>query len=125
MPWSTSYSPEVDAVVTTYVGLISPESLKQAVEGTMALGLEKGTSKFLADCTALEGGHSIVDLYFISKLLEEAGVSRTFREAIVLPHLQSAGDEVRFWETTCWNRGMDVWIFRTTAEAVGWLAQGR
>lgn len=98
MPWSASYSADADAVMTTYAGVIPPDLLAEAVKGTMALGLEKGTSRFLADCTALEGGHSIVDLYFISQLLEDAGISRSFREAIVLPQLQSAAAEVRFWE---------------------------
>ncbi|MBX7185353.1 MAG: hypothetical protein K1Y01_09435 [Vicinamibacteria bacterium] len=112
-------------MMTTYAGVIPPDLLAEAVKGTMALGREKGTSRFLADCTALEGGHSIVDLYFISQLLEEAGISRTFREAIVLPQLQSAAGEVRFWETTCWNRGMDVRVFKTMAEALAWLGERR
>lgn len=125
MPWSASYSADADAVMTTYAGVIPPDLLAEAVKGTMALGLEKGTSRFLADCTALEGGHSIVDLYFIGQLLEDAGISRSFREAIVLPQLQSAAAEVRFWETTCWNRGMDVRVFKTMAEALAWLGERR
>ena len=66
---------------------------------------------------------SIIDLYGLGKLLETAGVVRDSREAIVVPQLDAAAKDVRFWETTCRNRGFNVRVFQTMADASAWLAE--
>jgi hypothetical protein len=122
MPWSTSYLPDLDVVMTAYCGVMSPQSLGEAVQATFALAEEHGAKKFLADCTTLEGGHSLVDLYGLVKLLEGYGLTPGLREAIVLPQLKAAATDVRFWETACRNRGFDVRVFESLAAAHAWLA---
>jgi hypothetical protein len=123
MPWSTEYLADLDAVMTVYSGVIPAEALLQAVQATLALGRERGTTRYLADCTALEGGHSIVDLYGLGQLVESAGVPRDSREALVLPQLDAVARDVEFWETTCRNRGFHVRVFRAIAEARAWLTE--
>jgi hypothetical protein len=131
VPWEASYLPDLDAVLTVYCGVIPPGTLKEAVEATLDLGQERGTTRFLADCTSLEGGHSVVDLYGLAALVEsvgatreKAGIARESREALVLPQLDAAAREVEFWETTCRNRGFDVRVFAGMAEARAWLLEG-
>ena len=121
MPWNTSYLPELGAVMTIYSGVIPIESLTEAVKETLALAKEHDTHRFLADCSALKGGHSIVDLYYLAKLLEEADIKRGLREALVLPQLSATADDVRFWETTCQNRGFKVRVFNSMDSARVWL----
>jgi hypothetical protein len=47
---------------------------------------------------------------------------RGLREAIVLPHLKQAAADIRFWETTCRNRGVRIQIVKTVEEGAAWLA---
>jgi hypothetical protein len=124
VPWEASYLPDLDAVLTVYCGVIPPGTLKEAVEATLDLGRERGTTRFLADCTSLEGGHSVVDLYGLAALVESVGTTRDLREALVMPQLEAAARDVEFWETTCRNRGFDVRVFAGMAEARAWLLEG-
>jgi hypothetical protein len=123
MPSSVSYLPELNAVLIVYDGVISPDMLLEAAQSALALSREHGSRRFLADCSALAGGHSVIDLYGLAKMLEAAGFGRDSREAIVLPQLAAAAADVRFWETTCRNRGFDVCVFETAAPARRWLAR--
>ena len=124
-PWTVSYLENLDAIMTVYSGALSPEMLQNAVQETIIYAQQRGTWRLLADCSTLEGGHSIVDLYEISKLLEKAGVASTFYEAIVLPQLNAIASDVHFYETICRNRGFDVRVFKTTEDATAWLAEIR
>lgn len=123
MPWNNSYLADLDAIVTVYSGVLSAETLLEAVQSTLALARQHGTKNFLAECSTLEGGHSVVNLYELAKLLEAAGTPMDFREAIVLPQLDAPANDVRFWETTCRNRGFDVRVFKTVVDATAWLAE--
>ncbi len=123
MPWSVSYSPELHAVVTVYAGILPPDALREAVESTITLARQRGTTSYLADCHALQGGHSIGDLYDLAKLLESLGVERGSREALVLPQLSAAAADVHFWETVCLNRGYKARVFPTLPSAAAWLTQ--
>lgn len=125
MPWSVSHSADLDAVVTVYAGVLPAEDLGQAVAATIALAGQKGTTRFLADCASLEGGHSVSDLYGLAELLEASGLPWAIREAVVLPQLAAAAEDVRFWETVCLNRGHTVRVFGERAEAEAWLMRDR
>ena len=121
MPWNTSYLAAADAVLTVYSGVLDPAVLHEAVRSTLALARQQNTMRFLADCSTLEGGHSVVDLYELAKLVAASGAPPGLREAIVMPQLAEAASDVRFWETTCRNRGFTVRVFATMAEASAWL----
>jgi hypothetical protein len=121
MPWSVSYSDELDAVLTVYAGALPANALSEAIEATITLAQERGTTRFLGDCSGLQGGHSIGDLYDLANLLEAFGLGRGVREAIILPQLSAQAQDVHFWETICLNRGYTVRVFATMLEAQGWL----
>lgn len=120
MPWTASYMSDMDAILTVYSGVITPAELQQAAARTVQLAGERKTLRLLGDCIALEGGHSIVDLYGLSRMLESLALDG-MREALVMPRLSAAAQDVHFWETTCRNRGIDVRVFRTLEEARAWL----
>ncbi len=122
MGWETSYVRDQDVVLSVYTGAISPDEFQAAVMSATSMARQNGTRKYLTDCSGLAGGPSIVDLYNMAKLLEATGLDRGTCEAIVLPQLNAAADEIRFWETTCRNRGYAVQVFDTLAKATAWLA---
>lgn len=123
MPWNISYIQDLDAILTEYSGVLSPTELQEAVAATIASAREHGTLRLLGDCTWLEGGHSIVDLYGLGRMVESLPVPPGVHEAVVLPQLSAAAHDVQFWETTCRNRGLDVRVFQTLEGARAWLSQ--
>lgn len=125
MPWAIAYLEDLDAVQTDYEGLIPPDDLVQAARETLLVADARRTDRLLGDCTKLEGGHTVVDLYGLARLVEEIFKGRAIHEALVMPELKAAAHEVSFWETTCRNRGLDVRVFRTREDAKAWLTRIR
>ena len=121
MPWSTRVDPDFPIVVTRYEGVLEPSELSEAIRESLVVARDCGRNLFLGDCSALAGGHSVVDLYALADALLASGVVRGFREAVLLPALPDSAENVRFWETTCLNRGIRVRIFLDRESALAWL----
>ena len=121
MPWSARYNTELSIVETVYAGTLTPGELAEAVHSTLELARKHGARLMLGDCTALSGGHSVVDLYFLIDLVVASGLAHELREALILPVLPASADNVRFWESTAFNRGLMVKLFDNREHAVDWL----
>ncbi len=123
MPWSIILHPNDPFVETRYVGSLSPPELAEAVHETLRTVEAHKRHLVLGDCSKLEGGHSLFDLYGLADAVLASGLAHLIREAIILPALPGAVEDVRFWETTCMNRGIVVRIFTTREEALAWLLE--
>ena len=123
MPWTTRLMPAQDYIESTFSGQITPAELQDAFETSMALVRETDCRRILADCTRMQGGHSVIDLYFLADALLATGLASKLREAVLLPELPDSAENVRFWETTCANRGIRVRVFTDRAEAMAWLLE--
>ena len=123
MPWHISIHPDFPIVETCYSGVLSPPELSDSITETLAFSLSHGLNLFLGDCTQLVGGHSVVDLYFFADALAASAGGRAFKEAVILPSLPGSAENVRFWETTCYNRGLNVRIFSERESAIKWLME--
>jgi hypothetical protein len=121
MPWKVRHPDDRAIVETVYAGLLSPEELLAAARATVAEARARGTRLLLGDCSELEGGHSVVDLYGLLDLFGSIENAHEFREAVLMPSLAATAEDVRFWETACRNRGLEVRAFRQRAEALAWL----
>jgi hypothetical protein len=121
MAWTARYLDDLGVVETVYSGLLSAADLRDAALATLTLGRERGTYRFLGNCRDLLGGCSIVDLYSLAERVTSFNRSAEFREALVLPDLEAPAQDVRFWETTCVNRGLLVRVFATRDSAIEWL----
>ncbi|HNB54265.1 MAG TPA: hypothetical protein PK530_20130 [Anaerolineales bacterium] len=120
MPWHITYHPDLAIIETCYEGRLPPNELREAVETTVSQGQSLDTQHFLGDCSNLEGGHSIIELYELADLLTTLRPYR-FREAIILPQLKAVQRDIEFWETICANRGFIVRVFDTREAALAWL----
>ena len=123
MAWYIKHNGDEKIIELTYSGIVSPPELQDALSAAMSCSKKEGTTFFLADCTDMAGGHSITDLYFLISLYEMHGL-RGMKEAVILPALKSTFEQVRFYETTCLNRGFDVKIFSNHQDAIAWLKAG-
>ena len=123
MPWHITVHSDCGVVETQYAGVLTPQELTDAVKATIDAATEFKHVLLLGDCTRLAGGHSIVDLYGLADLILATGLAHVFKEAILLPGMPGAIEDVRFWENTCYNRGIRVRVFEDRKQAFAWLAQ--
>jgi hypothetical protein len=122
MPWSIKFNQDKRIIEITYSGTVTPQELHEAFLEAKTISSKHGTILFLADCTDMVGGHSVVDLYYLIALYEQNDLRNRIKEAIVLPSMKSPREEVQFYETACLNKGFNVKIFSDTTEAITWLA---
>ena len=122
MPHSVSFDTEASHAEATYFGVLTASDLEGAAGEIMALMQESNMRLLLADCSGVAGGHSVFDLYALADWLKDN--APWVREAVVLPTLDLAAENVRFWETTCRNRGLAVRIFNDRPSALAWLHDG-
>lgn len=120
MNWKTSYLDDEKVVNVTYSGIVSRDELMAAAQSALDLSLEHGTNRILTDCTTMQGGHSIADLYFHSDWLISVKAYR-MREAVLMPAAAAFNELVDFWQTTCRNRGLNVRVFDKPEPARQWL----
>lgn len=121
MPWSCLARPDERLVEIRYVGRISPGELQAAFQETMTTCVAHDLHSILADCSELRDGHSLLDLYGLMDALLATGLAHKIKEAIVMPQPGDSWERVRFWETSCLNRGIRVRIFPDRPAAVEWL----
>lgn len=123
MPWSVSVDTATQTVTTVYAGVLSPAALGEAVAATLAACQANQLVRLLADCSQLEGGHSVLDLYDTASSIGQLPGAALLKEAVLLPPTAAAAtaDSVHFWETTATNRGMQVRVFADRDAALTWL----
>jgi hypothetical protein len=121
MPWHARAHPELPIVELTLSGTLTSAELSDVVAGTLALASSHKRTRFLADCVALEGGHSFIDLYFAAGVVAATDIAYALKEAIILPGYAPSAEQARFWETACINRGITVRVFAERDTALAWL----
>lgn len=123
MTWTLEYSDELDIVVLTYKGKTTGFDLKEASTARIALGREKGVSKYLIDTTEVEVSSSATSdvLDLPDKVYSDKQVDYSSRIAIIEPKSAESRKMVKFYEDACVNRGWLVKMFKDRPSALGWL----
>jgi hypothetical protein len=121
LPTSSWITESEGYVESVYAGVVRPDELEQAVLRAVDLARKSGIFRFYTDLTGLAGGHSVGDLFALIAGLEQQGLPRTLREAIVLSGTSLAAKEVQFYEDACRNRGWNIRIFPDRESALTWL----
>lgn len=121
MPWQSSFNPQLRHVEMKISGVVTRDELAAACDSAVSLVLKHGVLCVLTDCTGLEGGYTITDLYFLSERLAAKEQARQIREAVLLSLRPEIRGTIRFWETACINRGLKVRAFEHREEALSWL----
>lgn len=122
MPWAIHLHPELPIIEASYSGRLSADELTDSVRQFGVLARESSRRLLLSDCTTLEGGHSILDLYGLADTVLAGGENHLLsKEALILPSLPDSAEKVSFWETVCYNRGLNVRVFVDRRSALDWL----
>jgi hypothetical protein len=127
MPWQTIVHTDLPIIETSYSGRLTKNDLSSAIRETLAVAHTHDRILFLGDCTNLDGGHTIIDLYFLAKEVSKE-VSLSFgshllKEAILLPSIPTLIEKINFWETLGQNGGFRVRVFRDRQSAIDWLLE--
>lgn len=123
MAWTARYRPDLEAVETLFAGFVNRAELLAAVAETQQLLAQhcgQGLQRVLGDCSTLQGGQSLADLYFLAERLAASGIGATLREAVLVAP-GALADSVLFWEDACRNRGLTVRVFDDRVLAERWL----
>jgi hypothetical protein len=121
MAWAASYNNDHNLAELIYEGKVTPADLHEALLAAVKLARENNSILFLADCSEMEGGHSVVDIYGLIALYESVGLQLKMKEALLLPLLKSSKEDVKFYETACLNKGFNVKVFSSKDKALAWL----
>lgn len=120
MPWSAQIHPDHPIVELGYSGMVSRAELVASLTRVLELASRHGTRLLLTDLTLVEGGYTVVDLFFVGEELFGTTDFRSLREALVVGEFGSS-QRGGFWETYCVNRGVRIQSFRDHSAALRWL----
>jgi hypothetical protein len=105
-------------------GRVGVPELQAAAAELLARVADTGLNLVLADARLREGGHGTLEIYEMAERLATDATdatARRVREAVLLPQSATMSAEVRFWETACLNRGLQVRVFGDADAAMAWL----
>ncbi len=122
MPWHAFIHRELPLVEVTFTGLLTAAELHAAASETYALTTQSGHYLILGDCSGMaHGGHSVFDLYDAAKGFTTLPRAKALKEAVIVPQIPDSSERASFWETTCFNHGLQVRLFTDRTSALAWL----
>jgi hypothetical protein len=119
MPWSVTFRPDAQILVTTYEGHMPPPEVVEAIEASYDGARRHGTTRAIADCSRLQS------LPGFSNLLTVVAHSQTAnplkRLAVVLPVEQTVVEAIRVWAAAAQATGIETSVVTTLSAAEAWL----
>jgi hypothetical protein len=122
VPWKGEYLDDLDIVQLTISGDFSDQDVKAAAPARIAMGRDKGTTRFIIDAVEMELTGSTFAIYDVpANVYVEEGMERTARIAVLTANSSSSKEIVQFYENASVNRGWNVSAFMDREEAIAWL----
>ena len=122
MPWTYTVNRELNIVEVIYAGITSAQDLQESTSAFISMEKEKSINRFLIDTSKMELTASLTDVYNLpDKQYVEEQAQRSGRVALVLSASTREREAVKFYETTCKNRGWNVQAFTQRRDALNWL----
>jgi SpoIIAA-like len=123
MAYQIKVPAETPIVEIFYEGDVTPAELAACVDEAIRAVTQHRRVRVLTDCSKLRGGHSLTNLFNEVEKMLSLPMPEGYREAIVVPADKDVAAKVRFWETACVNRGVNVRLFAAPEAARAWLAE--
>ena len=121
MAFNVRFLKEFGVVETVWSGHVTPADVDVGVTETGILAAEKLCTRFLVDLREQEPGGSALDIFSLAEFLCSLPPGTIEREAVLTPRTPEAAEEIKFFETACRNRGLDVRMLDDRDEALEWL----
>ncbi len=121
MTWKTRYLPDERLIEIVFTGKFQMTDLVEVTQGVVKLVEQKKTFWVVCDCTAIIHNTTAFNIYEMPRIFDAQNIDHRIKEAVLLPEEAAARKNLAFYETVCRNRGYNVKVFDTRAEAIDWL----
>ncbi len=105
-------------ILLVVTGRFTIADLKHIAPKVAAVSGKKGCFRVLIDMRAAGVDLSFMDVFNGPRFIDEAGISRRTKRALVVP---ASFAEADFLETVSRNQGQNLKVFRDPEEALDWL----
>ena len=122
MAFTVRFLKDFGVVETVWSGNVTAADVDVGVTETGILAAEKLCNRFLVDVREQAPGGSALDIFSLAEFLCSLPPGTIEREAVLTPRTPKAAEEIKFFETACRNRGLDVRMLDDRDEALRWLA---
>jgi hypothetical protein len=112
------YDSDADCVILRVEGTVTMDLIREIAPQAARMCEETGCRRLLNDMRSTTINISFVELFGSPTAMDESGVSRTIKRALLVP---AAFEESQFLENVTRNRGHDLMVFRDIEEAKRWL----
>jgi hypothetical protein len=120
MSHTLAYHPENDYIELLVEGVFDLTRLKRLAPEVARLSAESGSLHILNDMSGATIDVSILEIYSNPQQMDDAGISRSTRRALVVP---PNFEHAHFLETVTRNRGHNLRVFTSRDEALAWLLE--
>jgi hypothetical protein len=114
------YDSDDDCVILRVKGRVTMALVRELAPQVATLFEENSCRRLLNDMSAATIDMSVADLYGSPEVMDESGVMRGTRRALVV---SPDFDDDRFLENVSRNRGHNLMIFKSVDEAKVWLLE--
>ena len=119
--FKVKYDGSIDCIRTHLEGELNRTIVGAFFSEVARVARANQCNRILSDLRNAIVGASLLDIYEEAGLLQERGIRRTDRRAVVVSRDDGA---YSFWETACFNQGFDnVRIFHDYDEAENWVTK--
>lgn len=118
MGYELSYDAEKKIIRGRVLGEFIPSLVKNMAVDLEKLGRKHKCPRLLNDLREAVISKSLLDIYSMPRVVEQAGMQKSFRRAIVV---NPPVNDYRFLETVSVNEGQEVRVFSDPEEALRWL----
>lgn len=118
MSHNLTYDSETGCVILRIQGRVTMKLIQELAPQVARMFRETKCQRFLNDMSTAVIDVSFMDVYGSPKAMDESGITRDIRRALVVP---SDFKQSEFLETVTRNRGHDLRIFTDVDEAKRWL----
>ncbi len=118
MGYELSYDAEKKIIRGRVLGELNPSLVKNMAVDLEKLGRKHKCPRLLSDLREAVISKSLLDIYSMPRVVEQAGMQKSFRRAIVV---NPPVNDYRFLEIVSVNEGQEVRVFSDPEEALRWL----
>ena len=112
------YDDMSDCLILRFEGTVTMERIRKVAPQVARVCAETGCYRLLNDMRATTINISVTELFTNPKAMDESGISRTIKRALVVP---SAFDMHKFLETITRKSGHNLKVFKDIETAKQWL----
>ena len=115
-----SYDRQLDCVHVTFTGIVDLRVIQEVAPQVARLCAETGCRRILNDMSRAHIGITFMEAFKSPDIMDQSHIPRSIRRALIPP---PDFPESQFLETISQNRGHNLKVFSSVADATAWLSK--